>query len=298
MELQTHGARKYPTSALLGSSAELGWSTMSAELRSHGVSETPLIVPQHTEICLAVVGNNTGLVRRTGAGQCQHTVPRTGAIWLSPIRVGDNEITITAPIPQTLHLFLPAALFDRLSDDFNLPAAPAHSIRYVAGIRDEVIQHIGCSILSELTNETAAGRMYVEAVSLTLAARLLQKYCDSGACAPTESSAHSLDRIRLRRVLDYIAANIEDDITLVNLAGIAGYSPFHFLRKFTLAMGISPHRYISRMRLENAMAELAAGKLPLAEIALNAHFSSQASFTRAFHRATGMTPKEYRRRRL
>jgi acyl-CoA reductase-like NAD-dependent aldehyde dehydrogenase len=41
------------------------------------------------------------------------------------------------------------------------------------------------------------------------------------------------------------------------------------------------------------MAELAAGKLPLAEIALNAQFSSQASFTRAFHRATGMTPKEY-----
>ena len=63
-------------------------------------------------------------------------------------------------------------------------------------------------------------------------------------------------------------------------------------------MGISPHRYISRMRLENAMAELAAGKLPLAEIALNAQFSSQASFTRAFHRATGMTPKEYQRRRL
>jgi AraC family transcriptional regulator len=46
------------------------------------------------------------------------------------------------------------------------------------------------------------------------------------------------------------------------------------------------------------MSELAAGKLPLAELALNAHFSSQASFTRAFHRATGMTPKEYRHRRL
>jgi AraC family transcriptional regulator len=52
------------------------------------------------------------------------------------------------------------------------------------------------------------------------------------------------------------------------------------------------------MRLGKTMAELAAGKLPLAEIAFNAHFSSQASFTRAFHRATGMTPKEYRRHRL
>jgi AraC family transcriptional regulator len=298
VELLTHGARKYPTSALLGSSAELGWSMISAELRSHSASQTPVIVPQHTEVCLVVDGNRNGLVRRTGAGQCHQSVPGTGAISLSPIGVGDNEVTMTAPIPQTLHLYLPAAVFARLSDDFNLPVAPAHSIRYVAGIRDEVIQHIGCSILSELVNETAAGRMYVETASLTLAARLLQKYCDSGACAPTESSAHGLDHIRLRRVLDYIAANIADNITLVNLAGIAGYSPFHFARMFTLAMGIPPHRYISRMRMENAMTELAAGKLPLAAIALNAHFSSQASFTRAFHRATGMTPKEYQRRRV
>ena len=53
MELQTHGTKKYPTSALLRSSAGLGWSTISAELRSHGVSETPVIVPQHMELCLA-----------------------------------------------------------------------------------------------------------------------------------------------------------------------------------------------------------------------------------------------------
>jgi PAS domain S-box-containing protein len=106
-----------------------------------------------------------------------------------------------------------------------------------------------------------------------------------------------LDNTRLQRVLDYIAANFSSDITLENLAEIAGYSTFHFARKFTLAVGISPHRYIGRMRLENAMAELEAGKSSLAEIAFNAHFSSQASFTRAFHRATGTTPNEYRRRR-
>ena len=297
MQLQTHGARKYPpTSALLASSAGLGWSTISAELRFHGVIEAPAIVPQHVEICLVVAGNNDALVRRTGAGFCQEAIPKTGAIWLSPAGVG-KEIVITAPIPQTMHLYLPTALFDRLKDDFNLPVAPAHSIRHAVGIGDDVIDQIGRSILCELTVETAASRVYVEAASLTLAARLLQKHCDSGACASTESSAHSLDHIRLRRVLDYIAANIGDDITLANLARIAGYSPFHFARKFTLAMGISPHRYISRIRLENAMAQLDAGKLPLAEIALNAQFSSQASFTRAFHRATGMTPREYRRRR-
>ena len=298
MQLRTHGVRKYPsTSALLASSAGLGWSTISAELRSHGVAEAPAIVPQHVEICLVVAGNKDGLVRRTGAGFCQEAMPKTGAIWLSPAGVG-KEIVITAPIPQTMHLYLPTTLFDRLKDDFNLPVAPAHSIRHAVGIGDDVIDQIGRSMLSELNVESAASRLYVEAASLALAARLLQKHCDSGACAPTDSSAHRLDHIRLRRVLDYVAENIKDDITLLDLAGIAGYSPFHFARKFTLAMGISPHRYISRIRLESAMTELAAGKLPLAQIALNAQFSSQAGFTRAFHRAIGMTPKEYQRRRL
>src|SRR3984893_14681920 len=297
METQTYGVRKYPpTSALLASSAGLGWSAISAELRSHGVIETPAIVPQHVEICLVVAGNKDGLLRRTGAGFHQEATPKTGAVWLSPAGVG-KEIVITAPIPQTMHLYLPTALFDRLKDDFNLPVAPAHSIRHAFGICDDVIDQIGRSMLSELPVKTSASRMYVEAASVTLAARLLQKHCDSGACMTTESSAHSLDHTRLRRVLEDIDANLQHDITLENLAGVAGYTLFHFARKFTFAMAIPPHRHISRMRLENAMAELAVGKLPLAEIALNAPFSVQASYTRAFHRATGITPQEYRRRR-
>jgi AraC family transcriptional regulator len=248
------------------------------------------------EICLVIDGNRDGLVRRTGAGLCQDATSRTGSIWLSPAGLAKG-IEITAPIPKTMHLYLSPALFDRMKGDFNLPVRPAQSIRYVAGIRDEVIRHLGCSLLSELTSETAAGRMYVAAASLALAARLIQKHCDSGTCAPIEPSTHSLDQVRLRRVLDYIEANIKADITLGDLAGVAGYSPFHFARKFALATGVAPHRYMTRIRLENAMAELAAGKLPLTEIALNAQFSSQASLTRVFHRVTGVTPKEYQRRR-
>ena len=61
-------------------------------------------------------------------------------------------------------------------------------------------------------------------------------------------------------------------------------SAVSFAHLFTVAIGVPPHRYVSRMRLQNAMAEIVAGRLPLAQRALNAHFPSQASFTRAFRR--------------
>ena len=295
MELRTHGARKYSTSDLLCSSAGLGWPTLSAELRRHGVSETPVIVPQSLELILAVVGNDEGLVIRTGAGQRTEARPSTGVFCLTPAGV-DNQITIRAPVPKALHLYLPTSQFRKLADDFNLPGAPAHSIRYVAGAQDAVIHQIGLAIVSAMTNETAAGRMFVETASATLAARLLHTYCDSGACKSLEP-AHRIDQARLQRAVDYISANLEREITLDQLAQVAGLSVFHFARTFTRAMGASPGRYVSRMRLEKAMAAITAGKLSLAEIAFNAGFSSQASFTTAFHRVTGLTPGEYRTRR-
>jgi len=151
-----------------------------------------------------------------------------------------------------------------LKDDFNLPVAPAHSIRHAFGICDDVIDQIGRSILSELTVETSASRMYVEAASVTLAARLLQKHCDSGACMTTESSAHSLDHTRLRRVLEYINANLQNDITLENLAGVAGYSVFHFARKFTLdeKRGCVVSRSGQQERSKQAQAGKRRGPLP------------------------------------
>ena len=76
-----------------------------------------------------------------------------------------------------------------------------------------------------------------------------------------------------------------------------GIDRFSLARGFRAQIGTSPHRYVSQMRMENAMQKIAAGKLPLIEVALDAGFSSQASFTRAFRRETGVTPGEYRRQR-
>jgi AraC family transcriptional regulator len=139
--------------------------------------------------------------------------------------------------------------------------------------------------------------MFVETASVTLAARLLQKYCDSGACKSLVPATLRIGHARLRRVLDHISTNLDEEITLAQLAQVAGVSVFHFARTFTQETGVSPSRYVRRIRPERAMADITAGKLSLAEIAFKAGFSSQASFARAFYRATGSTPGEYRTHR-
>jgi AraC family transcriptional regulator len=151
------------------------------------------------------------------------------------------------------------------------------------------------SLLAEIADETATGLMLAETASLMLTARLCQAYCDGNFAKLGVDTPHRLDNTRLRRVLDYIEQHLDEDISVARLADLAHLSVFHFTRMFSAAIGISPHRYVSRRRLENAMAMLAVGKLPLCEIALRSCFSSQASFNRAFRRATGMTPGEYRR---
>ena len=108
------------------------------------------------------------------------------------------------------------------------------------------------------------------------------------------SPSRGLDDRRLRRVMQFIAANLQNDIRLKDLAAVANLSPFHFSRAFRKATGESPHRFVRGCRLEKAKGLLAEGSSPLADIAFSCNFSSQSSFTRAFTRAFGIAPGKYR----
>lgn len=293
MHLLTHGQRKYPNSSLLMSSADRGWPTIAAELRSHPAGRIASPHQQTVEIVIGISGGDDAFVVRTRAGQQVRWAE--GSVWLAPIGADHEEIEVTAPIPKALHLYLPVQQFDLLADQYNLTPSPLHSMPYVGGLTDELVRQIGLSLLSAMTGEAAAGRMLAETSSLTLAARLITNYSGSNVVKPRIDTPRRLDNARLRRILDYIEEHLYDEITVSGLADLAHLSAFHFARTFKAAMGVPPHRYVSRRRLETAMAMLAAGELPLCEIAHRSRFSSQASFNRAFRRATGMTPGEYRR---
>ncbi|TRW17540.1 helix-turn-helix domain-containing protein [Glacieibacterium frigidum] len=114
-----------------------------------------------------------------------------------------------------------------------------------------------------------------------------------GGGPPPPSRVH-LPPAKLKRVTDFIEAELGRGISLDDIAGVAGLSPFHFSRVFKMATGETPYRFLGARRLARARA-LLAGAMPLAEIALACGFASQSHFTAAFTKAFGLSPGRYRR---
>jgi AraC family transcriptional regulator len=289
----SHGEKKYPRSSLLVSSTGRNWRGIVAEKRFHAPTVTPRLSPTCLEVTLSLEGNSLAMLRRRGAGQYQESRVETGNICLSPVGIDDNEVTITDCLPSSLHIYLSPDVFCQLSYDYNIIGAAASSIRYLSDVKDRELRGICTLIYEELTHETSTGKMLIETAALMLAAKLLNSYADVTSI-PFEKSVHPLNKARLKRALEFIEDNCHDLITLDDLATVASLSKFHFSRMFSATLGMSPQQYISKVRLERAKIQLTRKNASITQIACEAGFSSQASFTRAFKRVVGLSPGDYR----
>jgi AraC family transcriptional regulator len=96
--------------------------------------------------------------------------------------------------------------------------AESESLRYES-IQDPLIAEMAYAIASELQRETSVGSMLIETLGSSLAARLVQNHVGTPARdVSARATQAGLDRRRLTRVLDYIGANLEGDLTLGRLA--------------------------------------------------------------------------------
>jgi len=100
---------------------------------------------------------------------------------------------------------------------------------------------------------------------------------------------------RINRVMDYIEANLDRDLSLQTLARVANFSAYHFHRIFKAMVGETLYQFIQRRRVEKAASFLKGNPAkPITEIALDCGFSSSATFARAFKEAFGLSASQWR----
>ena len=100
---------------------------------------------------------------------------------------------------------------------------------------------------------------------------------------------------RLRRVLDHMEDHLAEDISLAELAALAGQSERHFCQAFRQTMGTPPHRYLVERRIARAKSLFRSDRtLSVIEVALAVGFTASTHFATMFRKVTGGTPTAYR----
>ena len=148
-------------------------------------------------------------------------------------------------------------------------------------------------VLGELAQASVDGRsdISLEEVGQLLAQRLVEVV--SGKMSrPAKVTAR--DRRRAVEAALWLDANSHREIELDDAARQAGISPFHFLRLFSSALGVTPHQYVLRSRLRRAARQLADDDKPVTDVAYDVGFNDLSNFVRTFHRAAGVSPLKFR----
>jgi AraC-like DNA-binding protein len=112
-----------------------------------------------------------------------------------------------------------------------------------------------------------------------------------------DAGPNALPKWRLKRVTDYIEANICERLLLPDLAAIAGLSRMYFASQFRISTGLRPHDYVLQRRIARAQALMSKTSLSLVDVAFDVGFQTQAHFTTAFKKLVGMPPARWRRNR-
>jgi len=223
-------------------------------------------------------------------GRVEEWVERPGDVAIVP--VGRPFAQAFGAVSDNVNVLLADGLVRRVAAEA-AGADPARvEIADVFNARDPQMERIMRAFLAELEADALGGALYADALATQLAVHLLRQYSSLGraAAARAARAPGRLPDAALQRVADYIEDNLTADLSLAELAGVAGYSPYHFARLFRQSTGRPPHQYVIKRRVERAAALLSSTALSVEAVAHAVGFPHRNALARHMKRLTGHTP--------
>ena len=159
---------------------------------------------------------------------------------------------------------------------------------------DENLQTLA-RLLASSQDDLQSFQLFGDSIVAAIVARIAH-LCSTNQ--PTICRRLGLTRRQLTRVTEFVHDHLSRTIRLSELASLTGLSASQFGRAFKVSTGQTPHQWHLAVRIEYAKRMLKDREKSLVEIALEAGFSEQSHFTRAFTAANGVSPRAWQRSRL
>jgi len=212
--------------------------------------------------------------------------------------VFDPNVSVTARGQQVELLFLTFSASVVMQDAAAMKLIPPKSI--VAFTRehlqgDQKLERLLGEFVSELAAEKPGKEIVMRALMEQALVHLLRNYSTPRLSEELELSRVGLVDRRIRRSVELMHTQLDQDLPLRELAAASYLSTFHFARLFKKITGTSPHNYLAGIRATRAQLLLAETDLSVSEIGARVGYLSGSHFTKAFRTATGATPREFRK---
>lgn len=147
----------------------------------------------------------------------------------------------------------------------------------------------------ELNDDKPGKEIVMRALVEQVLVHVLRKHSQPRLSDQLELSRVGLVDRRIRRSIELMHTQLDQDLTLRTLAAESYLSPFHFARLFKKLTGSTPHNYLAGIRATRAQLLLADTELSITEVGAQVGYLSASHFTKAFRLATGTTPREFRK---
>jgi AraC family transcriptional regulator len=274
-----------PDDNVLVSSDSLGWQSITVEY--HRLP--PLTIPEHKIKGHRLAVNIGAPVRYEwwADGKWQKTLLRPGEFCLQTN--GDTNFPRWWDDFEFLAIAIDPAFISQSFQNSNLTALEFRDER---GASDSAIAALTQRFRAELLEGSYCGKLYGESLGTTFVRHLLESY----STHPTklELPKGQLSSWQMKQTIEYVHDNLDTALDLTDLAQQANLSAFHFSRLFKRSLGLTPHQYVLRNRVERAKKLLSLTEsIALADVGLQAGFYDQAHFSKAFKRVVGLTPKKF-----
>jgi AraC family transcriptional regulator len=155
--------------------------------------------------------------------------------------------------------------------------------------RDTRIEHIGWALKAEMETGYPSGRLYTEGLAQALAVHLLNRHSSHSREVPQPKGG--ISGHRLKQVLSYIEDNLGQDLSLENIAAVAGLSASYFKIAFRTSVGRPVHQYVIQRRVEQARSLLSQEGASISQIAAETGFAHRSHLAYHMRRLLGVTPR-------
>ena len=158
--------------------------------------------------------------------------------------------------------------------------------------QDARLEHLLKVLDVELQQGAPTGPLFGEQVGDAIAMLLAKQYAT--VKVGLWGTGGSIPPPRLKQVLVYVEAHLDQQTHLSELAQAASMSPFYFARLFKNSMGVSPHKYVTMRRIERSKELLRRSDISIFEIGVRVGYLDPKHFRVVFRRAVGISPSEFR----